>query len=186
MENTEQKPKKKGGKPKLPPRLKKKSCNIILNENEIYILEYLASAYGLNKSSFIATFLKRFAPHLTKFFECPNRMSKEDRQLVRLFNEKMDITPSRENVTLYNPRSDYISKAKSINRETFRGYEDALEENKELREEIINLHGDIKVLEKEIEDKDRNRSYELDQHIKTMDRANKLIDDLQKRLKEKK
>ena len=184
MDNSENK--RKVGKPKMDIFLKKKSCNIILSTKEIKTLEHLASAYGLNKSSFIALFIDRIAPVIIDSIYGNGKPNSDDLKLIRLLNQKLDIAPTLEQADKYfnvNPRVYYTNKAKDLNRNTRRELNKAVENNQDLKEQISNLNKDIESLNQDLEIKDRELSYQRQSSVRSLEQSQKIIERLERKLK---
>jgi|GEM_PF-2560522 predicted DNA binding CopG/RHH family protein len=178
----ERKPKHPGGRPVKNENSKKKSCNIYLTKPEITMLELMAAAYGLNKSSFIALIIHKLHPFLQKLIYNPELLTKDQRQFLRLLNDRFDITPCRENVSSSyqapNHRSTY--KANYSRRRLKDDLED-LEYEKE-RLEFAN-----KMLESDIQDMQSNMSHNNDLHrqvSESSDRYIKILEDKVNKLEE--
>lgn len=179
---------KKGGKPKIDPSLKKKSCNILLSQRERADLEHIAAAYGLNKSAFISQFIKRFSPLIFQYVYAPKGLSKEEHMIIRLFSDRLDITPTAEqaeNFTKWNPRTSYTGKAKSINNQIRRDLKKAEEKQQMLEDRIDGLKQQVQMLEDEVLDKDKEISSLHHRHMQSLDNAEKVIKSLERKLKKK-
>lgn len=184
MENTENK--KKVGRKKINPMLKKKACNILLSQEEIFLLEHLAAAYGLNKSSMVALLVKKLAPIILDEVEfISSRLSADEHKLIRLLNDKLGISPTREQAQMYyndSPRQSYISQARLNNKNMRDDLKWAIQDKQDLEAQIENLNDDIKYLNAELKYNQEQINYQNEQHNRTLTRAQKLIDDLNKKL----
>lgn len=159
-----------GGRPVKNENSKKKSCNIYLTKPEITMLELMAAAYGLNKSSFVALIIHKLHPFLQKFIYNPELLTKDQRHFLQILNDRFDITPCRENVSssyqVTNHRSTF--KANCSRRRLQDDLED-LEYEKE-RLEFAN-----KMLESDIKNMQSNMSHNNDLHRQVSESSDRYI-----------
>ncbi len=182
----EKQTKRKAGRPAISPETKKKSCNIVLTPKEIHNLDFIASHYGLNKSSFIALLINKLFPHLQNFIYKPRAMYKYDYDMAKQINLCLKVEPSSDNI--YKQKINYrtASEANAANHHYRKRYNDVVKVNEELDKEVNRLNEQLE-FDRKLNQSTEDKLYSnLKYYIKRLEEEEKKNRELEKALQNKK
>lgn len=182
----EKQTKRKAGRPAISPEIKKKSCNILLTPKEIHNLDFIASHYDLNKSSFIALLINKLFPHLQNFIYKPKAMYKYDYDMAKQINSCLKVEPSSDNVFKQKIKYRTTSKANVANHYYRKRYDEVVKVNEELDREVDRLNEQLD-FDKKLNQSTEDKLYsDLEYYMKRLKEEEQKNRELEKALQNKK